>query len=131
MMFRMFVIVVIVITVVELLFRNPRFMINIHDKTKAAVYSLNYSFNNDAVVICGYVLMSVQLKTGVKLYGGLTRKQQANLIRLRTGHCRLNSYLNKRKIIEDPTCECGPGIENVKHFLLLCKKYEEPRNELR
>jgi hypothetical protein len=72
-----------------------------------------------------------RFKTGVKLYGKLARKQLTNLIRLRTGHCKLNSYLNKREIIEDPTCECGHGIEDVKHFLLLCKKYEEPRNELR
>ena len=27
-------------------------------------------------------------------------------------------------------CDCGRGIETVKHFLLLCRKYEEPRNEL-
>ena len=72
-----------------------------------------------------------RFKTGVELYSKLTRKQITNLIRLRTGHCRLNNYLNKRKIIEDPTCECGRGIENVQHFLLLCEKYEEPRNELR
>ena len=72
-----------------------------------------------------------RFKTGVQLYGDLPRKQLANLIRLRTGHCRLNSYLNRHNIIEDPTCECGRGVETVKHFLLLCKKYEEPRNELR
>ena len=72
-----------------------------------------------------------RVKTGVQLYGSLPRKQLTNLIRLRTGHCRLNSYLNQRNIIEDPTCDCGRGIENVKHFLLLCKKYEGPRKELR
>jgi ribonuclease HI len=70
-------------------------------------------------------------KTGVQLYGELPRKQLANLIRLRTGHCRLNHYLNRHKIIEDPKCECGRGIENVKHFLLLCKKYEKQRRELK
>ena len=32
-----------------------------------------------------------RFQTGVQLYGGLPRKQLANLIRLRTGHCRLNS----------------------------------------
>jgi hypothetical protein len=73
-----------------------------------------------------------RFKTGVQLYGELPRKQLANLIRLRTGHCRLNSYLNRFNIIDDPTCEqCEHGIENVKHFLLLCKKHEGPRNELR
>jgi len=72
-----------------------------------------------------------RFKTGTQLYGGLPRKQIANLVRLRTGHCRLNSYLHRHNIIEDPECECGRGAETVKHFLLLCKKYEEPRNELR
>jgi ribonuclease HI len=72
-----------------------------------------------------------RFKTGIQLYGGLPRKQLANLVRLRTGHCRLNSYLHRHNIIEDPKCECGRGTETVKHFLLLCKKYEEPRNELR
>jgi len=72
-----------------------------------------------------------RFKTGVQLYSDLPRKQLVNLVRLRTGHCRLNSYLNRRNIIEDPSCDCGRGIENVKHFLLLCKKYEAPRNELR
>lgn len=61
----------------------------------------------------------------------LPRKQSANLIRLRIGHCRLNSYLNRHKIIEDLSCDCGRRIETVKHYLLLCKKSEEPRNELR
>ena len=72
-----------------------------------------------------------RFKTGVQLYGDLPRKQLANLVRLRTGHCRLNSYLNRRNIIEDPSCDCGRGIETVKHFLLLCKNYEEPRKELK
>jgi ribonuclease HI len=72
-----------------------------------------------------------RLKSGVQLYGNLPRKQLANLVRLRTGHCRLNSYLSRFNIIEDPSCDCGRGIENVKHFLLLCKKYEGPRNELK
>ena len=72
-----------------------------------------------------------RLKTGTRLYGDLPRKQLSNLIRLRTGHCRLNSYLSRRNIIEDPTCDCGRGVETVKHFLLLCKKYEGPRNELK
>ena len=72
-----------------------------------------------------------RLKTGVKLYDGLTRKQTANLIRLRSGHCRLNKYLHQRKIIEEPGCECGRGTETVKHFLLHCKKYESERRELK
>src|SRR5579859_7384155 len=37
-----------------------------------------------------------RFKTGEQLYGGLPRKQLANLVRLRTGHCRLNSYLKAK-----------------------------------
>src|SRR5271167_620882 len=72
-----------------------------------------------------------RFKTGVQLYSDLPRKQVTNLVRLRTSHCRLNSYLNRRNIIENPSCDCGRGIETVKPFLLLCKNYEEPRNELK
>jgi len=72
-----------------------------------------------------------RFKTGMLLYGGLPCKQLVNLVRLRTGHCRLNSYLNRFNIVEDPSCDCGRGVETVKHFLLLCKKYEGPRSELK
>src|SRR5579859_7188748 len=73
-----------------------------------------------------------RFKGGVRLYGELSRKQLATLIRLRTGHCRLNSYLSRLNVIEDPTCEqCERRVENIKYFLLLCKKYEGPRNELK
>src|SRR5579859_3577927 len=72
-----------------------------------------------------------RFKAGVRLYGGLSRKQAANLIRLRTGHCRLNSYLHRHNIIDDAACDCGRGIENAKHFLLLCKNHEEARKELK
>jgi hypothetical protein len=44
---------------------------------------------------------------------------------------RLNHYRNRHNIIEDPKCECGRGIENVKHLLLLCNKYEKQRRELK
>ena len=59
-----------------------------------------------------------------------TITQRQILHHRKCGHCRLNSYLHRHKIIEDPKCDCGLGIETVKHFLLSCKKYEEPRNEL-
>ena len=72
-----------------------------------------------------------RFKAGVQLYSDLPRKQLANLVRLRTGHCRLNSYLNQLNIIEDPSCDCGRGIETVKHYLLLCKNYDDARKELK
>ena len=62
-----------------------------------------------------------RFKTGVQLYGDLPREQLANLVRLRTGYCRRNSYLNRCNIIRDPACDCGRGAETAKHFLLMQK----------
>jgi hypothetical protein len=55
-------------------------------------------------------------KIGIHLYGELRRKQLIGLIRLLTRHCRLSHYLNKLYITDNPPCDCGRGIENVKHF---------------
>jgi hypothetical protein len=68
---------------------------------------------------------------GEQLHTLLTRKQGATLSQLRTGHCALNQYLHRFSITEDPHCECGNGIEMVKHYLLDCRTHEESRKELR
>ena len=65
------------------------------------------------------------------MYNSLTRKQGATLIQLRTEHCRLNQYLHRFKIVDNPNCECGHGIETVEHFLLHCRTHEKERKELR
>ena len=67
---------------------------------------------------------SQRSKTGIQLYDNLSRKQLTNLIKLHIDHYRLNNYLNRHNIIEDLSCDCGRGIEDMKHFLLLYKKYE-------
>jgi ribonuclease HI len=72
-----------------------------------------------------------RVKTGTQMYNSLTRKQGATLVQLRTGHCRLNQYLHRFKIIDDPNCECGHGIETVEHFLLHYHIHEKERKELR
>ena len=70
--------------------------------------------------------------TGPKLYGVLQqRKHVIWLTRLRTGHCHLNEYLHRFKIIETSECECGGGKETVDHFLLNCEIYDEERDRLR
>jgi ribonuclease HI len=47
-------------------------------------------------------------ETGLKLYNRLNKRlQSAWITRLRTGHCSLNSYLQRMHIIENATCECG------------------------
>ena len=41
-------------------------------------------------------------------YHLLSRKQQVVLVRLRTGHNRLNSHMHRRlKLASSPTCLCG------------------------
>ena len=70
---------------------------------------------------------------GNKLYKAitLTRRQTAQLARLRTGHCSLNQYLHRFGHADSPQCECGSGaIENVKHLLLHCPRYDRQRAKL-
>jgi ribonuclease HI len=70
--------------------------------------------------------------TGLKLYGNIQKREHVVWIaRLRTGHCHLNEYLNRFKIIETAECECGAERETVEHFLLKCEIYDEMRDKLR
>jgi ribonuclease HI len=62
---------------------------------------------------------------------GNKRRHIAWIARLRTGHCSLNQYLERFNIIDDSKCECGKGKETVRHFLLICPKYEKERDKLR
>jgi ribonuclease HI len=70
--------------------------------------------------------------TGLKLYGAMQKRKHVVWIsRLRTGHCHLNEYLHRFKIIETSECECGARKETVEHFLLNCELYDEERDKLR
>jgi ribonuclease HI len=60
------------------------------------------------------------------------RKHIAWIARLRTGHCSLNGYLKRFRIMDDDTCPgCGDTKETVKHYLLVCQKYEKLRDKMR
>jgi len=60
-----------------------------------------------------------------------SRTKVSQLVSLRTGHCRLNSYLHWFKIIDTPLCECESGaIESVEHYLLSCSRYDRERTKL-
>jgi len=60
------------------------------------------------------------------------RRQITHLARRRTGHCNLNQYLHRFQHTESPLCECGDGnIENMEHYLIQCRKYDEQREKLR
>jgi hypothetical protein len=70
---------------------------------------------------------------GNQLYNAvdLTRRQTAQLARLRSGHCSLNQYLHQFGHAESPKCKCScDAIENVEHFLLHCPQYDRQRARL-
>jgi len=71
------------------------------------------------------------VKTGNELYDGLSRRNTAMLVRLRTGHCALNNYLNRMNITESPMCECRQSRETVRHYIMECPIYESCRETLR
>lgn len=54
------------------------------------------------------------------LYNRKSKMQAGILCQLRTGICRLNSYLFKIQAAESDQCSCDTGIETVHHFLLCC-----------
>jgi ribonuclease HI len=70
--------------------------------------------------------------TEPKLYGALQqRKHVVWIMQLCPGHCHLNEYLRRFKIIETSDCECSWGKETVDYFLLNCELYDEERDRLR
>ena len=51
-------------------------------------------------------------------YHLLSREQQVVMVRLRTGHNRLNSHMNgKLKLASSPTCPCGQEDQTTEHVL--------------
>ena len=64
-------------------------------------------------------------------YHLLSRKQQVTLVRLRTGHNRLNSHMHsKLKLAPSPTCPCGREEQTVEHVLQRCPLYEATREDV-
>ncbi|EED11748.1 hypothetical protein TSTA_109270 [Talaromyces stipitatus ATCC 10500] len=50
-----------------------------------------------------------------------------NLVQLRTGKTRLNSYLNKIGAAEFDICACGQASETMEHFLFRCTRWTTTR----
>lgn len=49
-----------------------------------------------------------------------------------SGYCNLRQYQYRFKRAEDSNCDSGDGsIENIKHYLLSCRKYDRQRAKLR
>ena len=76
-----------------------------------------------------YLLLSMQTSTASKSmprsqrddYHLLSWKQQVVLVRLRTGHNRLNSHMHRKlKLAPSPTCPCGQEEQTTEHVLQRC-----------
>ena len=60
-------------------------------------------------------------------YHLLSREQQVVLVRLRTGHNRLNSHMHsKLKLASSPTCPCGQKDQTTDHLLQRCPPSPPP-----
>lgn len=64
------------------------------------------------------------------LYKGRSKAEAGVLCQLRSGMCRLNSYLAKIGVAESDICECGRESESVDHFLFRCPQWLEQRQSL-
>jgi len=62
---------------------------------------------------------------------GLKRDEQALLTQLRTGHVALNSYLRRIHVLDSPNCQVCNEPESVDHFLLRCRRFIVPPQDMR
>ena len=61
----------------------------------------------------------------------LSQKQQVVLVRLRTGHNRLNSHMQgKLKLASPPTCPCGQEDQTTEHVLQRCPLHKATREDM-
>ena len=64
-------------------------------------------------------------------YHLLSRKQQVILVRLHTGHNRLNSHMHRKlRLAPSPACPCGREEQTVEHVLQRCPLYEDTREDV-
>ena len=68
-------------------------------------------------------------KKVLQLHEGLTKRQSAILVQLRTEKIGLRDFLFRRKVpdILDPMCTCQEGRQTVRHILLTCRKLRDIR----
>ena len=63
----------------------------------------------------------------------LTKQLQMNLTLLTvvTGHGKIRSYLNRFKIIDDPTCSCQMGSQSTEHLIRECTILNKQRETIK
>lgn len=67
----------------------------------------------------------------LRLNGALTREDAGILAQARTGHTHLRQYLARTHQIDSAICECGSGVESVKHVILQCPVRAPQRRRLK
>ena len=61
-------------------------------------------------------------------YHTVDRAGQVTLIRLRTGHNRLNSHMHRKmNLVPSPLCTCGTEDQTTEHILQICPAYQHLR----
>ena len=64
-------------------------------------------------------------------YHTLDRAGQVTLIRLRTGHNRLNSHMHRKmNLVQSPLCTCGTEDQTTEHILQRCPAYQHLRRNI-
>ena len=64
-------------------------------------------------------------------YHTLDRAEHVTLIRLRTGHNRLNSHMHRNiNLIPLPLCTCGTEDQTTEHILQRCSPYQHIRHQI-
>lgn len=59
-----------------------------------------------------------------------TRQIETAMSKLRLGHVGLNEHLNRFNMADSPLCETCRANEDVTHFLLNCRRFNNQRNTL-
>ena len=64
-------------------------------------------------------------------YHVLSRPEQVILVRLRTGHNRLNAHMCKKlKLVPTAVCPCGEGEQTTEHVFQHCKRHDQERSAI-
>jgi ribonuclease HI len=71
-------------------------------------------------------------KKVLQLHKGLTKRESALLVQLRTEKIGLNDFLFNRRVPDftSPRCGCGARRQTVAHILIHCSKYRDLRNRV-
>lgn len=70
-------------------------------------------------------------KHTIALYDALSAGQARILVQARTNHTHLLEFKARMRAVPSNECECGKGVETVRHVLLECERWAIYRSELR